>query len=78
MNIIIGVRTRTRTLYRSLPCTGVQNEQSPINSPGKAQKTGLATGVDHYQLLVHDHIKAESPQYLSALRGFSQTIGAGI
>ena len=50
------------------PCTGVQNEQSPINSPGKAQNTGIATGVDHYQLLVHDRSKAESPQYLSALR----------
>ena len=52
----------------ALPCTDVQNEQCPINSPGKAQKTGLATGEDHYKLLVQDQVRAESPQYLSALR----------
>ena len=52
----------------ALPCTGVQNEQCPINPPGKVQKTGLATGEDHYKLLVQDQVRAESPQYLSALR----------
>ena len=33
------------------PCIGVQNEQSPINLPDKAKKTGLATGVNHYKQL---------------------------